>query len=152
MKKLLIIAGFASAAVFYSCDDKTPETPAATASGSPSDSVIVSALSSSTAKAMIQHFKSSQAAPYRDKLFRGGMKIPNLDSILSGATKFNIFAAAYTNTYSDSSKRNRPTFILQVTRSSSDPSAEATVSYYIVDDETLCPPPPDCNTVLESSE
>jgi hypothetical protein len=154
MKKLLFIAMCVTAA-FYGCDDDKKDTPAAAGSGSSmskfmGDSFSVKSLSGSVAKDMIKHYKSDSVAPNRGKLFRGGVDVSRLDSIISGASRFYIFAAAYLGNYPDSSKRNMPTFVLQVMRAGS--GAEETTLYYAVDSDKLCPPPPDCNTVIESSE
>lgn len=44
--------------------------------------------------------------------------------------------------------RNTPTMILRIVRNTSSASA-LEMEYYLPVEETLCPPPPDCNTVLQ---
>ncbi len=150
MKKLLVITGLLSLFIAFGCKDRDSDQDApgtGSQAVTPGDSTGVMALTSSVAKEMIKHFKSAQVAGNREKLFKGGVKISRLDSILNGATGFNIFSAAYPADFSDSLKRNMPTFILQVMKTSA--GAEATTLYYAVDSDKLCPPPPDCNTAVE---
>lgn len=154
MKKLLIVSGFLFLGAVYSCGEKKEAKGTVSSPDSPSVSTTVTGdsvtkLDATIAKNMIKHFKSDQVTANRAKLFKGSVNVSKLTSLLNGAASFNIFSAAYLDSNPDSLKKNMPTYILQV--KSSGTSTEATYSYYVVDEEVLCPPPPDCNTVITES-
>jgi hypothetical protein len=152
MKKLLMITGCLLIAGLYSCDDDKAEKKDADTgviATERTDSASVAPISSAEAREMIRYFKSDTMNANRAKLFRGGIDVSKLTSILKNATRFYIFAAAYPGNFADSVKRNMPTFVVQVFRSST--SAESEILYYAVERETFCPPPPICYSQIESA-
>jgi hypothetical protein len=155
MKKLLFISGCLLMAGLVSCDnDKAEkdggESDTVATTTQITDTTKVPTLDASVARNMIRYFKSDTVNANRSKLFRGGMNMSKLTSILQGATSFNIFAAAYPANYPDSLKRNMPTFVLQVKRSGT--STESSTFYYAIDTDQFCPPPPMCYEAIESAD
>ena len=154
MKKLLILSAVTCLAALFGCDDDNAgkkENNGDTLSSAAAqviDTATVPVLDATMAKNMIKHYKSPQVDGNRAKMFRGGLDVNRLASIIKGANSFNIYAAAYLDSDPDPAKKNMPTYVIQVKKAGA--SAEAQTLYYSLDSETLCPPPPDCNTVLQS--
>lgn len=155
MRKLLIMSSCLLLTGLFSCADKSEKKGAeADTTGSTThftDTTKVPSLDASIAKNMIRYYKSDSVSGNRAKLFRGGMNISKLTSILQGATSFNIYAAAYPANYPDSGKRNMPTYVLQVKRSNTS-GTESSTYYYSIDSDQFCPPPPICYEAIESAD
>lgn len=139
--------------ILFSCKDKVktgPETTYSSTSkqpfiGSDTSNPLV-AIDTGTALQMIRHYKNSSVEHY--KLFYGSFRF-NPSMLADSNRSVKVFAAAYLATDADTSKRNKPTLILQL-RYRNAGNSTITYSYFAPESSPLCPPPPECLSQIET--